>query len=532
MQKAPDAPFLSKDEIYKKLLDRFEGGFCSLKDIKPPHHLKDATKASKRIAKAIRDGERVAVVGDYDVDGVSATAITVLFFKEVGHPLLATIPNRFSDGYGISTSVLERIDADLIITVDNGINAIEAAQICQNRGVDLIITDHHTPSQTLPDAYAIVNPKRIDDTYSELDICGAQVIWLLLALVKQELKLDIDMKQYLEILALAIIADVMPLTGTNRAIVQAGLKQLSVSHRASSIALRKALNLTTVSSEDVAFQIAPRLNAAGRMDDARTALEFLTSDNENSAINLFSKLNDLNSERKAVESQTSSDAILLARKDAHITVVALEGWHEGVVGIVASRLVREFAKPAIVLSINKGVAKGSARSIGRVDIYSLIASQKALLDGFGGHTMAAGLSMRVENLEQFATDINAEASKLDPDAFFERESILSSLTGDMIDFELLDILEQFEPYGESNPRPCFLATNAQILSINYMGESKDHSRVKLKLYQGDNINHNLIAFRKKITSPKSSLLTCSFTLNKNIFNNKTDIQLMLEKLYC
>ncbi len=521
---------LNKDRLLSKLLERFDGKFSKLSDIDPPHLLKDSTKASRRIAEAVRLSQSITIVGDYDVDGVSATAIAVLFFRRIGHRVDAIIPNRFRDGYGISPSLLERIDTDLIVTVDNGIAAVDAALICKERGIDLIITDHHTPPKILPEAYAIVDPKQHDDNYPTSDICGAQVIWLLLALVKKELKSDVDMSEFLEILSLAIVADIMPLLGTNRAILKAGLEQMSRSDRPCFVIIREALNKSVLSSEDIAFNIAPRLNAAGRLEDASLALEFLLSSDEQSAYEKFEQITHLNNMRKEIESDTTSEAIEMIDSNDRVIVVAQEGWNEGVVGIVASRLAQKFERPAIVLSIKDGIAKGSARSVANIDLYSLMSTQHGLLDRFGGHKMAAGLSLSIDNLEQFRVAINMEALKLRADDFILKEQIFGELDAQSIDFELLDILDRFEPYGEANPRPVFLAKDAKVLSVSYMGEQKNHSRVDLELQEGKQ-NLNLIAFHHRVEKPKEGHFTCSYTINKNEFNNRVSIQLMLQKLY-
>lgn len=531
MPKAPDVPLLDKTSLEKLLAERFGSGFDKLSDIPDPSLLTDADKAAERIALAVRSGERIALVGDYDVDGVTATALTTLFFRQIPYPLTVTIPNRFTDGYGVSPGVLARLDADVVITVDNGINAFEAAEACRARGIDLIITDHHTPSGTLPDAYAVVDPRRSDDNYPFPDICGAQVAWLLMALVKKKLGLGTDMGQFLELLALAIIADVMPLVGINRVIVQAGLRQMAGSRRPASIIIREALEKRQINAEDIGFQIAPRLNAAGRLEDARIALEFLTAEETDTAFKRFDLLTQLNTFRKAIEAEAVEEALSFVRETDGVIVAAHEGWHEGVVGIVAARLVQRFEKPAIVLSIEGERAKGSARSLGSVNIYEMIAAQKPLLEKFGGHAMAAGLSLPVSRIEAFRAGINAEAAALPPEAFMPVESVLGRLEPGCVDFELLALLERFEPYGEGNPRPRFLAHDAEVVGIRYLGSEGDHSRVSLRLHPGDAQTFDLMAFRRRLERPQKGRLTCSYTLNRNEYNGRVSIQLMLERLY-
>ncbi len=531
MPKTPDAPLLDKRALDALLRSRFASGFAKLSDIPDPSLLTDADKAAKRIADAIRNKERIALVGDYDVDGVTATAITTLFFRQIPYPLEVTIPNRFTDGYGVSEQVLARLDADVVFTVDNGINAHAAAEVCRARGIDLIITDHHTPSETLPDAYAVVDPKRSDDHYPFPEICGAQVAWMLMALIKKELGLSVNMGQFLELLALAVIADVMPLVGINRAIVQAGLAQMERSERPMAVIIREALAKTKLGAEDIGFQVAPRLNAAGRLEDASVALDFLIAEDEHSAYKQFERLTRLNTMRKAIEAEAADEAIALVRPEDRIIVVAREGWHEGVVGIVAARLVQRFEKPAIVLSMEEGRAKGSARSLGNVSIYDLIATQEALLEKFGGHKMAAGLSLRAEDVDAFREGINAAAAALDPDDFLPAEEIVGRLDTGSVDFELLEILERYEPYGEGNPRPRFLARDAEVIGIRYLGSEGDHSKVSLRLYRHERQTFDLMAFRKRLERPANGLLTCSYTLSKNEFNGRVSIQMMLERLY-
>lgn len=526
-----DVPILDKASLYELLIQRFEGEEKKLSQIPNPALLHDAPKAAKKIADAIREGKKITVVGDYDVDGISATAIIVDFFRQIPYPLDAIIPNRFSDGYGVSPNVLKRVEADLVITVDNGITAIEAAEICKERGIELIITDHHTPLDTLPYAYAIVNPKLSACSYPFEEICGAQVAWLLLGLLKKELNLTIDMKQFLDILSIAIIADIMPLTDMNRTLVKEGLKVLMSSERASSIIIRDFLNKKVITSEDIAFQIAPRINSAGRLEDASIALEFLTAESINEAYGQFEKLNSLNERRREWEAETTKEAIALAEGDDAVIVVAKEGWHEGVVGIVAARLVEHFSKPAIVLSKKDGVAKGSARSIGNVNIYELIKQNSHLLTKFGGHKMAAGLGVDEQNIDDFRNAINKSAKTINPDDFKSLDKVVGILPSSEIDLELLDLLESFEPYGEANSRPLFLIKDAQILETKTFGKENSHSKVTLRQFAHERNSIELIQFKKIIKIPTEKKLTCSYRVTKNEFNSKVSVQLIINKIY-
>ena len=526
-----DTPILDKQTLFKLLTQRFDGEEKKLSQIPNPALLQDSNKAAKKIADAIRKNKKITLVGDYDVDGVSSTAIMVDFFRQIPYPLEAIIPNRFKDGYGVSPNVLQRIEADLVITVDNGISAIEAAEICKEKKIDLIITDHHTPSDTIPDAFAVVDPKLQNCEYPFKEICGAQVAWLLLALIKKELNLDIDMKQFLDILSIAIIADIMPLININRTLVKEGLKVLMSSNRPSSVIIRDFLNKSKITSEDIAFQIAPRINAAGRLEDASIALEFFTALDTNTAYKQFDKLNQLNEQRRETEALCTKEAIEEVEIDDKIIVVAKEGWHEGVVGIVAARLVDKFEKPAIVLSVENGIAKGSARSIGEVSIYELIKENEKYLDKFGGHKMAAGLSLNENIIKKFKDSINISASKIDPKEFIPLDEAVGILASDEIDFELLDLLDKFEPYGEANQRPIFLIKDADIIEVKLFGKDKAHSKITIRQFKHERKTIELILFKNVFQVPKDKKITCSYRVIKNEFNANVSIQLIINKIY-
>jgi len=533
-------PKLSKARLYEILSQRFSTGFKKLSDIPNPELLHDGIKSAKRIALAMQNNEKIYIVGDYDVDGVTSTALMIEFFKAIGYPIEATIPNRFTDGYGVSEKIIDRIEADVVITVDNGINAFGAAEACKKRGIDLIITDHHTPSSHLPDAFCIVDPKLPNCEYPFKEICGAQVAWLLMGLIKKEIGSSVNLGQFLDLLSLAIVADVMPLQDINRTLVIKGLQQMSTSMRPCMVIIRDMLAKKQLSAEDIAFQIAPRVNSAGRMEDASYALSFLTAPTEQIAYKQYELLNQLNQIRKTTEAEATEHAMRQVHPDDNIIVVAHEGWHEGVVGIVASRLVQRFGKPAIVLSIENTsdaidvsstvMAKGSARSIGEISIYDLIKKQEQFLEKFGGHKMAAGLGLKEENISSFKEAINKEAESIPAEDYIPQEEILGEIDSSAIDFELLNLLDEFEPYGEANPRPRFLAKNAKIVSVKKLGKEKEHAKIELRLAAQDRQTYDLMYFRCDEELSAGQEISCSYTLNKNIFNGRTSIQLMLDRI--
>ena len=526
-----EIPQLTKQDLYELLSQRFDSEEKKLSQIPSPALLHDAPDAAKKIAEAIRANKKITLVGDYDVDGVSSTAIMVDFFRQIPYPLEAIIPNRFRDGYGVSPNVLERVDADLVITVDNGISAIVAARICKERGIDLIITDHHTPSEILPDALYIVDPKLDSCEYPFKEICGAQVAWLLLGLVKKELGLNIDMLQFLDILAIAIIADIMPLIDINRALVKRGLDLIKTSNRPSSKIIRDFLDKGKITSEDIAFSIAPRLNSAGRLEDASIALDFYTAEDTNKAYKQFELLGQLNDLRKETEAQTTQKAIAQVNPEDKVIVVSDKGWHEGVVGIVAARLVDKFGRPAIVLSVEDGFAKGSARSIGDVSIYELIKANEKFLAKFGGHKMAAGLGLEEENIVAFRDAINSSAQTIPEEDFIPKSQVSGILNTEDIDLDLLALLESFEPFGEANLRPTFLLKDAEVVGIKLMGADKSHSRIEVRQYPHQRKTVEVVAFRTVFEMPADRKITCSYSVAKNEFNGKVTAQLLCSKIY-
>jgi len=510
---------LTKAKIKEILSSRIE----EIDSLSIPHFLllNDIKKAASKIVEYVNQNKKIVVVGDYDVDGVSSSAIMKLFFEKIGFDIEVVIPNRFIHGYGLSLKILDEIDANLIITVDNGISSFDAALECEKRGIELIITDHHTPFMEngefiLPKAYAIVNPKTSPD-FPFKEICGAEVAWYLCAAIKHEMNLKVDLREFLDILAIAIIADVMPLNHMNRLLVSMGLKRLNKATKPFSKALKRFFN-KEFNSEDIAFQIAPRLNAAGRMESANIAYEFLISSDEEEAYRLFLELDALNNLRKETEKEII-DSIEVDEDDKFIVVSG--DYHEGVVGIIASRLVHKYKKPAIVFCDNGESLKGSGRSLGNIDIFELVSECEELLDGFGGHKLACGLSIKKENFDNLKNALNHKIKKYNEEDFFIEEFVLGELPFSEIDFELLDILKSFEPYGEGNPRPKFIAT-ANVLNV----QNLKGNHYKLILKQDKYILPGII-FR--YDGEFDEVITFKFTISENNYSIR-EIQLIIEEI--
>ena len=422
---------LTKQEIKTILSSKIEE--VSPKEI--PHFslLKNIDIATKRVVKAIQNREKIVVVGDYDVDGVTSTTIINQFFKIINYPLQIIIPNRFNDGYGLTPKLMEKIPkCNLIITVDNGISSYEAGKICKLRGIDLIITDHHTPTYPFPEAYTIIDPKQEGETFPFVEICGAEVVWYLCASLKTALNLKIDMREFLDYLVLAIIADVMPLNNINRTLVKMGLQKLSKSQKPFALILKEVLNKENFSSEDIGFNIAPKLNSAGRIKSADIAFKFLNSETLSEARKYYEQLNETNNYRKEIEKEITE--ISIENSNGKHFIIASGDFHEGVIGIVASRLVHHYKLPAIVFSEKGEILKGSGRSLGDVNIYNLISKCSEFLEGFGGHKLACGLSLKKDNLKKFIEKIDNETSLIPKDNFYFDDFVLGEISLSECDF--------------------------------------------------------------------------------------------------
>ena len=519
---------LNKEDIRNILKNRVDNSYKGLKDIAKPSLLKDSIKATNRLITAIKNKEKILIIGDYDVDGVVSTCIMKEFFAYINYPVKIIIPNRFKHGYGLSKNLIEDIDTNVIITVDNGINANEAAKYCLEKGIDLIISDHHTPPKVLPKAFAIINPKLKDDEYPFKDICGAQVAWLFIALIKEKMLINLNMSIFLDLLSLAIVSDLMPLLGINRSLVKKGLYYLNNSKRQAFIVLKEFLNKKNLLTDDIAFSISPRINSAGRLKDASIALDFLSAKSKDYAYKKLLELNELNENRKELQALMSKSALKLVKKDKKIIVVSKEDWNEGVVGIIASNLVDKLNKPCIVLSQKENYLKGSARSFAKVDLFSLILSQKEFLKGFGGHKMACGLSLDLENLKNFEEGINKEASFLNEEDFLNNDDILGILDLKEVDLELLSILDEYEPFGEANKRPKFFLKDANIIDIKNFGSNQNHTKLKVSK---NNYEKDLFLFKNDIEFKKGDKITCSFFVNKNEWQNNIKAQIILDRIY-
>ena len=443
-------------------------GCSSLSD---PLLMKDMESAVDVIRQALDEGKKITVYGDYDCDGVTSTAMLYGYLDAMGAEVEYYIPDR-SEGYGMNIPALEKIldqGTELIITVDNGVSAVEEAEYIRQRGAQLVITDHHQPPQELPVCAACVNPHRQDDNSPFKELCGAGVVLKLLCALEEDE--EFVMEQYAELAAVGTIGDVMPLVGENRYIVRRGIEDIRASQN---IGIDRLLRTAGVSPESVdatavAFSICPRINAAGRIAAADKAVQLLMADSPEQAGLLSEELNLMNENRRAEETRIMEDVSRQLESDPSILrervlVVSGEGWHHGVIGIVAARLLEKYGKPVLMISIENGEARGSARGVDGFSIYKLLDRCSRVLTKFGGHPKAGGFSLPVDRVEDFRQMVYAFCRECYPKMPEYTVSADMEITGDLLTEEALNSLSQLEPCGEGNQRPVFLLRNCTVES--------------------------------------------------------------------
>lgn len=501
----------------------------SLEDLHDPYLLHDMDKAVERIRRAIEDYEQILIYGDYDADGMTSASILKETLEELGAEVQVYLPNRFTDGYGPNQSVykyfIEQQGISLIVTVDNGVAGHEAIAYAQEMGVDVIVTDHHSLQATLPAAYAIVHPEHPEGNYPFKHLAGCGVAFKLACALLETVHADL-----LDLVAIGTIADMVSLTDENRVMVKYGLSLLKQTERAGLQELMKiaGIELDSLDEETVGFQIAPRLNALGRLDDPNPALELLTGFDDEEAHEIALMIDAKNVERKDIVQAIYDEAKTMLDTSRPVQVLAKEGWNPGVLGIVAGRLLEELGQLVIVLSIEEGRAKGSARSPEAVDIFQALKDHQDLFIAFGGHAGAAGMTLEVDKLDQLADTLATfiEENKLD----------LSQKSTLVIDEELdleeltLDTLKSFDklaPYGMDNKKPVFYVKDFQVESARTMGQNNAH--LKLRISKGA-AGFDVVAFGKgnlALEFSQAKDLELAVTLSVNKWNGNTSLQLML-----
>ncbi len=453
-----------------------------------PFLLKDMDVAVSRIQQAIEQNEQILIYGDYDADGVSSTTIMMKTLQDLGADVSYYIPNRFTEGYGPNEPAFRHaadIGVRVIITVDTGISAVHEAQVAKELGLDLIITDHHEPGPVLPEAVAIIHPKLEDSNYPFRDLAGVGVAFKLSHALYGSVP-----EHLLDIAVIGTVADLVSLTGENRLIARNGIRKMKATTCVGLQALFKLTGVTptNISEETIGFLIAPRINAAGRLESADIAVDLLLTDDINEAKAIAEEMEELNKQRQAIVSKITEEAIKAVEEnfpisDNSVLVIGQEGWNAGVVGIVASKLVDRFYRPTIILSYDKekGLAKGSARSIVGFDLFKNLSTCRELLPHFGGHPMAAGMTLKLEDVAELRSRLNALADEQLTDEDFI-PVVQVDCAVDLHEVELASIEEMglLSPYGVDNPKPKVLLDSVKLSSIRRIGTEQNHLKVILE----------------------------------------------------
>ena len=526
----------------------------SLDKLYDPFLMKDMDKAVERLHQAITQGEKILIYGDYDVDGTTAVTLIYRFLLPLTSCIDYYIPDRYTEGYGVSTQGIDYAVAqgcNLIITLDCGIKAVEKIAYANSKGIDVIVCDHHTPGDELPNAIAVLNMKRSDCPYPYKDLSGCGVGFKLAQAYTQRYLIEAKGNEairlsgerllpLLQLLAMSIASDIVPITGENRILAHYGIKQLNTQPFTGLSAIMQVVGIEAkkITINELVYKIGPRINACGRMKSGRAAVELLLTDDPNFSQKQVQEVEENNTQRKESDKKTKEEALLQLQKDSNFanrrsTVVYAPHWHKGVVGIVASRLTETYYRPTIVLTAGEdGIISGSARSVGGFDIYAAIDSCLDLLTNFGGHKYAAGLSMHIDNLPEFrerfehyvATHIRED--QLQPTLLVEAELELADITP-----AFYNVIRYLEPFGPGNPRPLFVSRNLiNHRDTRVVGKTGEHLRLDVtdRAYAITGIAFGRAEMAKHIQN--GNPVDICYELDENTFNNRTTIQMMVQDI--
>ena len=522
---------------FEQAKDFFRPNFEKLHD---PFLMKDMIEATSRIKTAIEKKEKIMIFGDYDVDGTCSVALLSMFLQSAaGLSVIEYIPDRVSEGYGISFNAIDLAKSSeikLIIALDCGIKAFKQVNYAKENNIEFIICDHHTPDDKIPNATAILNPKRNDCSYPYKDLCGCGVGFKLIQAINTSLSLNKDLIYYLDLVSLAIAADVVPLTGENRIMSFLGLQIINSNPKPGLYSLLKLKPKKEYIISDLMFHVAPRINAAGRINHANKALKLIMSTDQQESDQLSNELELLNSKRKLLEKEMTEEAINQAEqsKNKSSIVVYSSNWNKGVIGIVASRLVDKFYKPTVVFTdSSNGMLSASLRSIKEIDLNVVLESCSHILEQHGGHKYAAGLIIKDENLQLFKETFESAVENSHKEKVIEQElNIESIINFDQITPKFFRILKQFEPFGTGNRAPVFLTENISLKGKPFeLGKDKEH--IKLNLTQDKKTVFSSIGFwftSKFSLLENKSNFSAAYTIEENNWKDRTTIQLNLKDL--
>jgi len=516
-----------------------------LSNLHPPLLMKDMNKAVERIIFAINKKEKIIIYGDYDVDGITAVSVLIIFLREAGADVSFRIPERDREGYGLNKRAIKEIKEQgisLLITVDCGISDYEEVALARDFNIDIIITDHHEVPDRLPPAFAILNPHQTNCQFPCKHLAGVGVAFYLIIGLRAELRKSgfwknqaiPNLKKYLDLVALGTIADVVPLTGVNRIFVKFGLDELSNTSRAGIVALKEVSGLSNsiIDTEKVGYRLSPRINAGGRMFQADDGVRLLTTDDALEAERMAKKLDEKNTNRQQIEGSILKEAISVVEKDrkmleSKIIVLVSKEWHPGVIGIVASRLVNKYYKPTVLFFLKDGKGKGSARSIESFNLFKGLIQCEEFLENYGGHSQAAGLTVMEENLANFKTHFEKVVdSQLVDEDFIPRLYIDVPVNLEAISEKLINELELLAPFGHGNSPPVFIASKLESFNFKVVGRGHLKFKVKDNKRIFDAIGFGMGEF---IPNP-DHLIQVAFTPQINNWQNTRTIQLKLKDI--
>jgi len=541
-----NVPYILSQILIRRGVDTFEKAKeffrPNIDYLHDPFLFRDMEKSVDRVARALHKNEQVLIYGDYDVDGATSVSLLYRFFKSIGMNPLYYIPDRMTEGYGLSENGIREAaqkGASLVITVDCGITGVKEVALARQLGLDVIITDHHEPGAELPDALAIINPKRKDCTYPFDSLAGVGVAFKFAQAVARKLGFPEELAfDHLDLVAIGSAADIVPLSGENRILVREGMNQINAKPKAGIRALMESSGLfgKEINSGQVVFILAPRINAVGRLGKADRAVHLLTTDSLSQARNVAKILEAENRNRRNIDEETFRQAQEVIEKefdpDRDWTIVlGQENWHPGVIGIVASRIVEKYFRPTVMIALEDGIGKGSARSVPGFDIYQALKACKSDVLEFGGHKYAAGLSIEAKNIESFRNNLNQIAHEtMTEDHLIPKIFIDGEIRFKDIDARFFRLLKLFGPFGPSNMRPVFLSKNVQVVGNPQIVGS---NHLKFKVRQNgtliDAIGFNLGELFYRV-SPGERNIDMVYVIEENDFRGQKTLQLRVKDL--
>lgn len=501
-----------------------------------PFLLMDMGRAVDRIDEAIKGREKITIYGDYDVDGITSTSILYTALKRIGADISYYIPDRISEGYGINNKAIDYIKSigtNLIITVDCGISAVNEIEYARENGIDVIVTDHHECGEVIPDTI-VVNPKRNGCNYPFKELAGCGVAFKLIQAlwIKYELT---GFEEFLDICSIGTIADIVELREENRIIVKRGLERLESSRRCGITALKNVSGIDgELNSYSIAFQIAPRINAAGRLSDAKIAVELFTTCDYDKAMQIAKYLDNENKNRQNIEDNILNEAIDMINegynlKQQRVIILSSPKWHIGVVGIVASRILERYNRPVILICEEDEIGRGSGRSIDGFNLFENISACKDLLLKFGGHELAAGITIEKSKINEFKKRLNELALKIDPEYFQSKINIDMDVPNQLVNIETAELLKTFEPFGAGNPSPVFCMEGLKVISKRGVGNKEQHLKMVL---DKDEKSYDCIMFggSMEYIDKNWDRVDAAFNMDINNWNNKKNLQFILKDL--